>query len=498
MIILLYLLLAAFLLALNAFFVLAEFSAVKMRPSRVEELVSQGILKARVFQRVQSKIDEYLSVCQVGITCASIGLGFVGEPAFARIIVTLTGLNTAAAHSIAITAAYIIVSGLHIVLGELLPKSLAIRRTEGAALATAIPLRFFRHLFYVPLIVLNSATLLLLKACGVPQGVHEMEHSEEELKILLARSQDVGLMSFDRLLLVENIFDLGGVLVRDIMRPRDSVSTIRPDTPWAEQYRLLRETRFSRYPLVEDGSPRPLGIIHVKDLFYEGPERVTVADLKTMARPYLTTREDAPVEKLLGELRRQRGQLAIVCDTRGNWTGIITMEDVIEEIVGTIEDEFETEPAIYVANALTPARVVLGLRGASIVDGIGEIFTRVPQSALPVAADVAARAVLAREKSMSTYLGKGLAVPHARIEGLERPVVLVGRAEEGLPVAGRDERAHLLFIILTPAGAPRTQIRLLAHICGIFESEYVADHLREARNAEEIAYVVRAAEQISF
>lgn len=498
MILLLYLIIAAFLLALNAFFVLAEFSAVKMRPSRVEELVAQGNLKARIFQRVQSKIDEYLSVCQVGITCASIGLGFVGEPAFARIIVSLTGMHTATAHSIAITLAYIVVSGLHIVVGELLPKSLAIRSTERSALSTAIPLRFFRYLFFVPLVVLNGATLFLLKAFGVPPRVREAEHSEEELKILLARSQDVGLMSFDRLLLVENIFDLGGVCVRDIMRPRENVVTLRPGNPWAEQYRIIRETRLSRYPLVEEDGARPLGVIHVKDLFYEGPERVTVSDLRKMARPYLTTSEDAPIEKFLGELRRQRGQLAVVCDAKGKWTGVVTMEDVLEEIVGTIEDEFEVEPAIYLANALAPGRVVLGVRGESLEGAIRALFAMVPQSALPVPVEVAMKAVLERERSMSTYLGKGLAVPHARLDGLARPVLLVGRAEEGIPVAGRNEKAYFLFVILTPAGSPRTQIRLLARVCGIFESEYVADHLREARNPEEMAYVIRAAEPISL
>lgn len=498
MILLLYLFVAALLLALNAFFVLAEFAAVKMRPSRVEELVEQGNLKAHVFQHVQSHLDEYLSVCQLGITFASIGLGFIGEPTFARLIMGVTGLHSAAAHTMAITVAYIVVSGLHIVLGELVPKSLAIRRTEISALSTALPLRFFRCLFYVPLVALNKTTLFMLRVLGVSTRVSEIEHSEDELKILLARSQDVGLMSFDRLLLLENIFDMGDIYVRDVMLPRENVKVLRFGSPWEENYRIVRESRFSRYPLVKDGAARPLGIVHVKDLLYEGPERVAVADLRKLARPYLTTSEGALLEKLLGELRRQRGQLAIVCDSQGNWKGIVSLEDVLEEIVGAIEDEFEIEPAIYLMDSLTPGRVILGVSGGSLEEAIRSVFSRIAPAELPIQVETAAKSVLERERAMSTYLGKGLAVPHARLDGLDRPILIVGRSEDGVPIAGRNETAHLLFVILTPSGTPRTQVRLLARVCGIFQSEYVADHLREARTPAEILDVIRAAEPISM
>ena len=494
MILLLYLFVSALLIALNAFFVLAEFAAVRMRPSRVEELAARGNRQARIFQDVQGRLDEYLSVCQVGITFASIGLGFVGEPAFAQLIMQATGLRTAAAHTLAITVAYIIVSGLHILFGELFPKSVAIRRTERSALSTALPLRFFRYLFYGPLVVLNRATLLLLRLCSLSPRVSEIKHSEDELKILLAQSQDTGLMSFDRLLLLENVFDMGGIRVRDVMRAREGVRTLRCGAPWEETLKVVRDSRFSRFPLVEEGAARPVGIVHVKDLLYEGPERAAVADLRAIARPYLAVSEDALIEKVLGELRRQRGHLAVVYDQQGGWKGIVTLEDVVEEVVGSIEDEFEVEPAVYLADSVTPGRVVLGVRGRDIAEAVRSIFGRLPKDALTVKGDAALRAVIERERAMSTYLGKGLAVPHARLDALERPVVIVGRSETGIPIMGQNEKAHLLFILLTPSGVPRTQVRLLARVCGLFESEYVTEHLREVGTPEEVVDVIRAGE----
>jgi len=199
-----YLFLAVLLLLLNAFFVLAEFAAVKTRTSRVRQLAAEGIARAKVVEHVQAHLDEYLSVCQVGITFASIGLGFVGEPAFATLLKKALGLHTAAAHTVAVSAAYVLVSALHIVLGELLPKSLAIRKPEGSALLTAGPLRFFHRLFWVPLVVLNGTTIGILKLFGVSRRVEESEHSEEELRIILADTQETGVLSFERLLLLEN------------------------------------------------------------------------------------------------------------------------------------------------------------------------------------------------------------------------------------------------------------------------------------------------------
>lgn len=493
MTILLYLLLALLLLLLNAFFVLAEFAAVKLRPSRVEQLVDQGNVKAKLVQHIQSRLDDYLAVCQLGITFASVALGIVGEKAVARVILGSLGVSSGAAHAIASTAVLILISALHVVLGEQVPKMFAIRRPEGSALLIALPLQFFRWLFYLPLTLLSGTTTAILKLFGITGRSREAEHSEEELRIILAQSQTTGLMSFRRLLFLENIFDLGGLKVRDVMRLRTGVKVLKAAAPWDENFKVIKESRFSRFPLV-DGQDMPVGVIHVKDLLYEGTEKLPAADLRKLARPYTTASEEMPLESLLAELQRSRGHLAMVRNAEGKWTGFISLEDVLEEIIGTIEDEFEVEPPMFLADALTPGRVILGLHAASLEEVIGKAFGSVPASEVPLPVERASKAVLDRERAMSTYLGNGLAVPHARLEGMDKPVLLFSRSHEGVPVAGRDERAHLIFILLTPAGAPRIQVRLLARICGLVDSEYVAERLRTAETPAGVVEAIRAAE----
>lgn len=497
MTIVIFLLVALLLLVLNAFFVLAEFASVKLRPSRTEELVAQGDPRAAVVQHVQSHLDEYLSVCQVGITFASIGLGFVGEPAFADLIMRIWGVGTATAHTVAITAGYLIVSSLHIVFGELLPKSLALRKPEGSALLTARPLKFFRWLFWAPLMVLNGITIGILRLFGMSRQVEEPEHSEEEIRIILADTQETGLLSFERLLLLENIFDLRELRVRDVMRTRATVKVLRTTTPWEENQKVIRESRFSRYPLLDGSGDMPLGVIHIKDLYFEGTERLPNLDLRKLARPFLTATETTQVEKLLTDLRRHRGHLVLVTNEERRWVGALSLEDVIEEIVGSIEDEFETEPPIYVSEALSDDRVVLGIEASSLEEAIGQTFGRLREAVLPFSRDAAVKAILERERAMSTYLGEGLAIPHARVDGLQKASLVFARSEQGIPVKGRPERAHFLFILLTPTGEPRAQVRLLARIASLVQSDYVLERLNLAQSGHEVVDAIRAAESIA-
>lgn len=491
--ILIYLFLALLLLLLNAFFVLAEFAAVKIRPSRIETLVGEGHPRGKSVQAIHQRLDEYLSVCQVGITFASIGLGFVGEPSIAGLIERATGWSTPTSHKIAVVIAYLVVSFLHILLGELVPKSLAIRRNEASALWTARPLIWFHKLFYIPLVVLNGSANLVLKMFGLERSKDD-DHSEEELRIILAKSQNAGLMSFRRLLLLENIFDLAEVKVRDAMRLRDGAKSLRLGVPWEENLKIVRDSKLSRFPLVGAGE-LPVGVIHVKDLFYAGAGE---PDLKKLARPFVTALEDAPLESLLGELQKSRVHLAVVRNLEGKWTGVISLEDILEEITGTIEDEFETEPQIHLADALTPGRVVLDVEADSLEEAIGQAFGRIEQADLPLPKEKIVPAVLDRERAMSTYLGNGLAVPHARLDGLQQPAIVFARSLPGIPVKGREDRAHLLFILLTPLGNPRVQVRLLSRVAAIIGSDYVGERLRLADSKVGVVEAVRAAEQVTL
>ncbi|HCP13511.1 MAG TPA: hypothetical protein DIT89_14355, partial [Planctomycetaceae bacterium] len=354
-----YLVIAVLLVLLNGFFVLAEFAAVKMRPSRIRELLDDGVRGASAAQHVSEHLDDYLSVCQVGITFTSIGLGFVGEPAVARLVGPLlewTGWFSVggtvvflSSSAVAIAISYTVVSYAHILVGELVPKSMAIRRTDQASLATAPLLRLFRTLFALPLRVLNGSAALLLRMLGIGTVAGHDTHSEDELRILLNQSQSSGLMSFRRLLFLENVFDLGELLVRDAMRPRSQVRCMNTADSLDENLQLARRYRFSRYPLL-DGTEMPQGFVHLKDLTLSGGGQDS---LKSLLRPVILADETAPLEAVLAEMQKKRCHVALVRDARGTWSGFLTLEDVIEEIVGTIRDEFEDEEPVSLADALT-------------------------------------------------------------------------------------------------------------------------------------------------
>ncbi|MEX2207771.1 MAG: CNNM domain-containing protein [Myxococcota bacterium] len=482
----------AFLLLLNAFFVLAEFAMVKLRPTQVEALVQQGKPGAPLVAHIQAHLDEYLSVCQLGITLASIGLGFVGEPAFAVLLEPLLG-SWLWAHAVALALAYVLVSFLHILFGELVPKSLAIRVPEGSALGIARPLQLTRWLLWVPLMVLNGAANAVLRLIGFGSPAHEPLHTEQELRVILELSQSAGSLSFRQLLLMENVFDLRSVRVSEAMRGRDGVAVLRAEAPWPENLATIRERRQTRYPLV-DGGGKPIGIVHVKDLVLAGINEIVQPDLRRMARPFPTVREDVSLETLLGDLQRRHSHMAMVLDANERWTGLITLEDIIEEIVGTIEDEFQLEAPLFVADGLTPGRVVLGLHAESLEGAIREALARVPVGELPIPGARIAEAVVERERGMPTLLARGLAAPHARMAEVNEFVLVFARSDDGIPVPGRDERAHLLFIMVTPARDPRVQLRLLARIAGLLDSDYVVERLREAESQAQVVEVLRAAD----
>lgn len=485
------LLLAVVLLLVNAFFVLAEFAAVKSRATQVEALVARGEPRAKTLRHVISHLDEYLSVCQVGITFASIGLGFVGEMAIARMLSAALG-STVAAHSIAITVSYVLVSFFHIVIGELVPKSAAIRTGIETALRVARPLRFFHAVFWVPLWVLNRSANLILRLLHLPPKRDEHLPAEEEIRIILARSQKQGQLSFRRLLLLENVFDFGSVRVRDAMLPVEQVAMVRLDRSWAENRALMEKTRRSRYPVVEGNPPVPLGILHIKDVLFHHEAWTGAVDVRPLLRRARTTTPDESIENLLAELQRRRDQMVFVQDPRRGFCGIITMEDIIEEIVGVIEDEFETEPALRLSEAVNEQRVVLALEADEFRGALTELVGKLPDAELPAPRETILQGLLERERAMPTYLGRGLSVPHARLPGLRAPCLFIGRSAKGVRFGDDEEaRAQLLFVLLTASQAPRDQLRLLAAIARLRESDAVWQRLLAASSTAEVMEAMR-------
>ena len=479
------------LLALNAFFVLAEFAIVKVRPSRVTQLISAGEARATLLSEIQSHLDEYLSVCQVGITLASVALGMVGEKT-AELI--MGGQGSKARYLVAIAVSYLLISGSHILLGELVPKSVAIRVADRTALSCAKPLRFFHIIFFPALWLLTLGSNAILRLVGMGRPSSGEQPSEQELRIILDQSQERGVMSFRRLLFMENIFDLGGLRVRDAMRQRSQVRTLDARSPWPQNLQVIQSAHFTRYPLLTADPTGPSGFVHVKDLVIHS-ERAT-PDLQALARPLLATTESTPLETLFAEMQRRRIHVALVTNGRGQWTGFITLEDVMEELVGTIRDEFEDEEPIRLSDALSPERVQFDVEAASAVAAVRVALKRVPPAALPLPVAQILQAVSERERLVGTYLGQGIGMPHARIPGLSKPFVMVLRSTDGVPCEGTTEKGRLLFLLLTPAGQPRVHQRLQGIIATLLhESEVVKERLLTATTTEEVLEVIRTGEQ---
>ena len=337
-------------------------------------------------------------------------------------------------------------------------------------------------------IPVEASFVLILNILSVCVIVSLLRPRRADLKTIFERTERLGLIPFRRLLLIENILDLGDLKVSDAMRGLSGVRMLRLDLPWEENLRMIRATRFSRYPVVERDGAKPVAVVHLKNLFIAAAEgEITADQLKRLSRPCREIREDLPLEEALARFQGRYDQMAIVVNAQSEWTGIITLEDVVEELVGQI---------VSLADALSPGRIVLELPANSMNDAIAQIVDRIPREELPADPQAVARAVQQREQHMATYAGRGVAIPHARLDGLGKPVLAFARSDEGVPLEDTNERADLIFLLLTPRGLARMQPRLLAEIAGLFESEYITERLRKAKTPEEVIEAIRAGQQV--
>lgn len=347
--ILLNIILVLFLVFLNGFFVAAEFALVKVRGSRLAELVANGNKRAKIAQHVTSQLDAYLSACQLGITLASLGLGWVGEPAVAHLIVepAMLALNAPQylVSPVSFGVAFAIITFLHIVLGELAPKSIAIFKSEGTSLWLSAPLMWFYKITYPAIWLLNGTANRMLRWIGIePVSEHESGHTEEEIRILMKESQKSGHIDKNELTLVENIFAFSERVAREIMIPRTMISCLYADLPFSENLRIVQKERHTRYPVVEGDKDHIIGLAHISDIYNAALEDKD-ADLRSYIRPIIVVPESMEISKVLRTMQKERVQMVAVVDEYGGTAGLLTLEDIIEEIVGDIPDEIREERA---------------------------------------------------------------------------------------------------------------------------------------------------------
>ncbi|MBI3939259.1 MAG: HlyC/CorC family transporter [Acidobacteria bacterium] len=331
------------LVLINGFFVAAEFAIVKTRGTRLDELISQGRSSAGTAKKLHAEMDRALSGTQLGITLASLGLGWLGEPAFAHLIEGVLQVgpwSTVVAHTISIAVAFLFITLLHLVFGELVPKTLAIRHSERTLLRLARPMRWFYQAAYPMIWFLDLAATVTLRVFGTkPAGERERGHSEEELRLILAHSSRSGLISREEQRLVESVFDLADRSARQVMVPRTDIIFLRVDRPFEENLRIARDSEHTRYPLCEGDIDHVIGIINVKDLLF----RSDGVDLRAIRREILFAPEMKSVKELLREFQKTHLHMALVVDEYGSTAGLVTLEDIVEELIGEIQDEFDLE-----------------------------------------------------------------------------------------------------------------------------------------------------------
>jgi CBS domain containing-hemolysin-like protein len=334
----------------NGFFVAAEFSLVSVRKTRIAELVARGEAGAETVQKAISDPDSVIAATQLGITLSSLALGWIGEPALSNLILPIVELFPAdiqseVSHTISAFIAFSIITFLHVVIGELAPKSIALQNPERTSLAIAQPTLWAEKLFKPAIWVLNGAGNWVLRVIGIdPAAGHQLVHSVEELKMIVDSSAQGGAVEADERELLVAVFAFGDLLVRQVMIPRTEIIAVEADTSISDIISLISESTYTKFPVFEDNLDNIQGIVHVKDLLNvilsPGSDKIVARDL---AREPIYVPETAKVNALLRQMRDNRRHIAIVLDEYGGTAGMVTLEDLLEELVGEVSDPFDKD-----------------------------------------------------------------------------------------------------------------------------------------------------------
>lgn len=329
----------------TAFFVAAEFSFIRVRSSKIEQLITEGNKKAINVQKVISNLDGYLSACQLGITITALALGSLGEPTVEKILFPIfesQGLNEALSHSISFILSFSLITFLHVVLGELAPKSLAIQKAERISLLLAVPMIVFYKIMYPFIWVLNGSASKLVGWFGLkPANEHDEVHSEQELKILLSESYESGEINQSEYKYVSKIFDFDELTSREIMVPRTDMGVLDLNNSFEENLSIIKSEHYTRFPVIKGNKDEILGMINTKEVFLSIIDGKQETNLEELLRPVLTVIESTPIKSLMHKMQKEGSPFAILVDEYGGTSGLVTLENILEEIVGDIRDEFD-------------------------------------------------------------------------------------------------------------------------------------------------------------
>ncbi|ANE48354.1 membrane protein [Paenibacillus swuensis] len=358
------------LVLLNAFFVAAEFALVKVRSSRIDALADEGNRNAKYTQKILNNLDAYLSACQLGITLASLGLGWVGEPAVSSMLEPLfskLGLSDVLLHTASFLVGFIVITIFHITLGEQFPKTYAIRKAEDVSMLSAGPMVLMYKIMFPFIWMLNGISNWMLRLSGIePTAEHEQAHTEEEIRILMKESNKSGFIDNNEMKLVNNIFNFAETTAREVMIPRTELVCLYLNNSYEQHRELALEEMHTRYPVCETDKDSIIGFIHIKDLLKYND----IEDIRTIIRPITKVPETMQISELLKLMQKKKTQMTILIDEYGGTSGLVTVEDIIEEIVGEIQDEFDEErPSIEIKTDNT-----YSIDGLLLIDVVNDHF----------------------------------------------------------------------------------------------------------------------------
>ncbi|TWJ42118.1 hemolysin family protein [Bacillus licheniformis] len=338
------------LIAFTGFFVAVEFAIVKVRRTKIDQLIIQKKKGALAAKEVTSHLDEYLSACQLGITVTALGLGWLGEPTMQTLLHPLfskIGLNESITHILSFLAAFLSVTYLNVVVGELAPKTIAIQKAETVTLLFAQPMIWFYRIMFPFIWLLNHSARMITSLFGLkPTGEHELAYSEEELRTLLSESYRSGEINQNELKYVNNIFKFDERTAKEIMVPRNEMTVLSLDDSLKKAKQLIKETKHTRFPVMEEDKDHITGMINIKELLlaeHAGEFSLETKSLKPYIHPVIHVIETIPVYQLFVKMQKEHTHMAILVDEYGGTSGLVTVEDIVEEIVGDIRDEFDTE-----------------------------------------------------------------------------------------------------------------------------------------------------------
>lgn len=337
---------ALLLVFLNGFFVLSEFSIVKVRRSKLEELVKEKKRNAKKALELTSNLDTYLSACQLGITLSSLALGWIGEPAIAKMLqvpLLSLGLSPVFIHTLAFIIAFSIITLLHVVLGELVPKSIAIAIADKAVLWIARPLHFFWILFLPCIKIFDVLAIVTLKIFGIkPAKEHELTHSEEEIKIIASESQKGGVLDEFETEIIRNAVDFSDTVAKEVMTPRKDMICLNKQKSYEENMQMICEHKHTRFPYIDGSKDTILGMVHIRDIIQDNLG-AKEENLDKLVKPLILVPENISISKVLVMMNKERSHTALVVDEYGGTAGLLTMEDIMQEIIGEIKSENEED-----------------------------------------------------------------------------------------------------------------------------------------------------------